>query len=472
MSTTAAAAKRAADPRRAVPIILGIFLFSLIVDNGFKFMTKAIQDDLALTAAQASLQATLAGLVIGIGAVVYAALADSVSMKKLLYLCVGLIAVGGVVGFVFSGSYAMVVVARLIQTTGLAAGETLYVIYVTKYLPASQQKTYLGFSTAAFQASTLFGAVASGFVATYVSWTAMFIIPVMMLASIPVVKRTVPPTKATSSHFDVLGLFIIAAMVTGVLLFLQNFNAIYLLVVAGAVAVFVWHIRAHEGALVRPEFFRNKRFSCIIALVFVIYSVQLGYIILVPYIGEGVYGLTTEKASLLLAPGYACAIVVGCASGWVGRHLSSRLTIFLALFGVVAALSIAAVAIELGQWALVVSIVFFPSSFALFYAPLLATAIRDIPREKTGIAIGFYNLTINVAVPIGIAYTAKLIDLKPRALAWASMSHTESGEIYSTILWVLAAIALVGTLGYMVADARLRRGEAREVAATTNAGVA
>ena len=455
-------ASRGLDPRKAVPIILGIFFFSLIIDNGFKFMTKAIQDDLHLTAAQASLQATLAGLVIGIGAVVYAALADSVSMRKLLYACVTLIAIGGVLGFLFHGSFVMVVVARLVQTTGLAAGETLYVIYVTKYIPAKQQKTYLGFSTAAFQASTLFGAVASGFIATYVSWTAMFIIPVIMLLSIPLVKRRVPVAEATTSHFDALGLFIIAVTVTGILLFLQAFNWAYMIVVVAGIVAFIWHIRAHEGALVRPEFFKNKRFSVIIALVFVIYSVQLGYVILEPYIAANVYHLTIDKASLLLIPGYVCAIIVGCSSGWVGRHLSSRLTIFVGLMGIIVALVIAAVFMQLGRGAMIVSAIFFPSSFALIYAPLLATAIRDIPAEKTGIAIGFYNLTINVAVPVCIAYTAKLIDLKPMAFAWASLSHTEAARSSSTILWILAIIVAVGAAGYMAAASKLHAAEVTE----------
>lgn len=438
-------ASRGLDPRKAVPIILGIFFFSLIIDNGFKFMTKAIQDDLHLTAAQASLQATLAGLVIGIGAVVYAALADSVSMRKLLYACVTLIAIGGVLGFLFHGSFVMVVVARLVQTTGLAAGETLYVIYVTKYIPAKQQKTYLGFSTAAFQASTLFGAVASGFIATYVSWTAMFIIPVIMLLSIPIVKRRVPVAEATTSHFDALGLFIIAVTVTGILLFLQAFNWAYMIVVVAGIVAFIWHIRAHEGALV-----------------FVIYSVQLGYVILEPYIAANVYHLTIDKASLLLIPGYVCAIIVGCSSGWVGRHLSSRLTIFVGLMGIIVALVIAAVFMQLGRGAMIVSAIFFPSSFALIYAPLLATAIRDIPAEKTGIAIGFYNLTINVAVPVGIAYTAKLIDLKPMAFAWASLSHTEAARSSSTILWILAIIVAVGAAGYMAAASKLHAAEVTE----------
>lgn len=459
MATSPSAPARTRGPKAAVPVVLGIFLFSLIIDNGFKFMTKAIGDDLALTASQASLQATLAGLVIGIGAVVYAALADSVSMRKLLYVCVGLIAVGGIVGFCFSSSYTMVIIARLIQTTGLAAGETLYVIYVTKYLPAKDQKTYLGFSTAAFQASTLFGAVASGYVATYVSWTAMFLIPVVMLATIPIVKRTVPHTEATSSHVDLLGLFFIAVVATALMLFLQAFNWLWLVVSLVGVAAFIWHICAHENALVRPEFFMNKRFSCIIVLVFIVYSVQLGYITLFPYVAADMYGYEIDKASLLLAPGYACAIVVGVLSGQIGRVLNSRLTILLALLGVIAALVIAAAGIGWGSWVLIVSVVFFPSSYALFYAPLLATAIRDIPAEKTGIAIGFYNLTINVAIPIGIAYTAKLNDLKPTFLSWAVSADTPVGAGYGTILWVLALIVAVGTTGYMIADAKLYRSE-------------
>ena len=64
------------DPKAAVPVILFTFVFCLVIDNGFKFMTKPIAEDLGLSLTTASLQATLAGIVIGIGAVVYAALAD------------------------------------------------------------------------------------------------------------------------------------------------------------------------------------------------------------------------------------------------------------------------------------------------------------------------------------------------------------------------------------------------------------
>ena len=91
------------DPKAAVPVILFTFVFCLVIDNGFKFMTKPIAEDLGLSLTTASLQATLAGIVIGIGAVVYAALADSISMRKLLVAGIAMIALGSAIGFAFQG---------------------------------------------------------------------------------------------------------------------------------------------------------------------------------------------------------------------------------------------------------------------------------------------------------------------------------------------------------------------------------
>ena len=71
----------AVNPKAAVPVLLFAFVFCLIVDNGFKTMTMPIAEGLGISDNTASLQASLAGVVIGIGAVVYAALADSISSR-------------------------------------------------------------------------------------------------------------------------------------------------------------------------------------------------------------------------------------------------------------------------------------------------------------------------------------------------------------------------------------------------------
>ena len=221
------------NPKAAVPVILFTFVFCLVIDNGFKFMTKPIAEDLGLSLTTASLQATLAGIVIGIGAVVYAALADSISMRKLLVAGIAMIALGSAIGFAFQG--ALLIAAALI-------------------LPAL-------------------------------------------------------------------------------------------------------------------------------------------------FVGQSV------------------AVIV-------------------------------------------ISMLLFPSGFALIYAPLVATAVGDIPPEKSGVAIGFYNLVINIAVPVGIAYTAKLVDLGPTFLSGLSPAANGAEAVVATVLWILAGIVLVGLAIWLVADGVLSRREA------------
>lgn len=72
-------------------MLLFTFVFSLIVDNGFKTMTGPMADGLNIDPNVASLQASLAGIIIGIGAVVYAALADAISIRKLTLIGIGLV---------------------------------------------------------------------------------------------------------------------------------------------------------------------------------------------------------------------------------------------------------------------------------------------------------------------------------------------------------------------------------------------
>lgn len=236
---------------------------------------------------------------------VYAALADSISMRKLLVAGIAMSALGSAIGFAFQGVWELVLVGRIIQTCGLAAAETLYVIYVTKYLSKADQKTYLGFSTSAFQGALLIGTLTSGIMATYVSWTAMFLASLLIAA-----------------------------------------------------------------ALILPALF----------------------------VGQSV------------------AVIV-------------------------------------------ISMLLFPSGFALIYAPLVATAVGDIPPEKSGVAIGFYNLVINIAVPVGIAYTAKLVDLGPTFLSGLSQTVNGAEAVVATVLWILAGIVLVGLAIWLVADGVLSHRE-------------
>lgn len=444
---------RDVNPKAAVPIMLTAFVLCLMIDNGFKFMTSPIAHDLHLSENTASLQASLAGIVIGIGAMVYAALADSVSIRTLLIIGMALVGVGSLIGFLFHGVWPMVLTGRLIQTSGLACAETLYVIYVTKHLPEKDQKTYLGFSTSAFQLAMLLGVLTSGVVATYISWTAMFLVALILVLTIPVIVRTVPAEETTQAHVDVLGLFLIAVFSSSLIIFVGNFAWLPAVVALVGIALFIWHIHAHGETIVQPEFFHNGRYVTTLLVVLVVYSTQLGLsAVVIPGAVQYVHHQTLATASFLIVPGYAVGAIVGALSGQIGRRLTSRRAILTALGLILVALVLTACLISQNTWVLVIAMMLFSAGFAMMYAPLVNTAIADIPAQKTGIAIGFYNLTINLAIPLGIAYSSKLADSRIHLLGGTGVAAT-----YSSILWILAIIAAAGIAIFLIADHRLGR---------------
>ena len=118
--------------------------------------------------------------------------------------------------------------------------------------------------------------------------------------------------------------------------------------------------------------------------------------------------------------------IIGGLSGKTAKVLSSKQSITFAMLGITVSLLLPAFFVEGSLIVFVISMMLFSGSFAFMYAPMLDTCINTIPKEKAGTAIGFYNLILNVAVSIGITYTAAMIDTMQ----------------FSQILFILAFIAI------------------------------
>ena len=399
--------------KKAVPILLFLFVFSLVIDNSFKLISVAIADDLNISVTTVSWQATLAGLVIGIGAVVYASLSDAISIRTLFIYGVILIIIGSIIGYIFQHQFALLLVGRIIQTAGLAAAETLYVIYVAKYLSKEDQKTYLGLSTSSYSLSLVIGTLSGGFISTYLHWTNMFLIALIVVFTLPFLFKLLPKENNTNkAHLDFVALY----------------------------------IKNAQRPLVNKSFFQNKRYASFLFIVFVMYAIQLGYIFTFPFIMEQIYHLQLDTTSLLLVPGYIVAVIVGALSGKIGEYLNSKQAIITAIILIALSLILPAFAVGNHISIFVISMIFFAGSFALMYAPLLNEAIKTIDLNMTGVAIGFYNLIINVAVSVGIAIAAALIDFK--ALNFPGNDALSSH--FGIILIILGLMSIVGLVLFVI----------------------
>ncbi|CAH2716737.1 Riboflavin transporter RibZ [Neobacillus rhizosphaerae] len=428
--------------KKAVPVTLLLFLLCLVIDNSFKIISVDMAKDFHISATTVSWQATLAGLVIGIGAVVYATLADSISIRKLFSFGIILICVGSIMGYIFQHSFLLVVISRIIQTAGLASAETLYVIFVTKHLPANEQKKFLGLSTSSFALSQLIGALTGGYVSTYFHWTTLFLLSLVTLFTLPFILKYLPKEEGKNSNVDVLGLFLVGAISASLLLYISDFNWMYLLLFIVAIALFLAYISKNSKAFIGISFFQNKQFISLLGVAFIIYSVQLAYIFLFPFLLEKIYGLQLDTISLLLIPGYIAATIVGALSGKVAKVMGSKQCITIAMSSIIISLLLGGFFIQTSVVVFVISMILFSSSFAFMYAPLLDSCISTIEKEKTGTAIGFYNLTLNVAMSIGIAYTAAMMDHSAMRENFLGIISNSDASMYSNILFILVLITL------------------------------
>ncbi len=69
------------------------------------------------------------------------------------------------------------------------------------------QKTYLGLSTSSYSLSLVIGTLSGGFISTYLHWTNMFLIALIVDITLPFLFKLLPKENNTNkAHLDFVGL--------------------------------------------------------------------------------------------------------------------------------------------------------------------------------------------------------------------------------------------------------------------------
>src|SRR5699024_5502596 len=96
------------------------------------------------------------------------------------------------------------------------------------------------------------------------------------------VIKYVPKEEQQKGYIDVIGLFLIGVTAAALMMYVSNFNWLYLLGFIVALVVFLLYIAKAKKAFIHISFFQNKHFISIMFVAFIIYSVQLAYIFMFP----------------------------------------------------------------------------------------------------------------------------------------------------------------------------------------------
>lgn len=371
-----------------------------------------------------------------------------------------------------SGSIAMLITARAVQGVGAAMLTPQTMAVITRIFPAERRGQAMALWGATAGVATLVGPILGGALVG-IGWEWIFFINVPVGVVALVLNWRLVPVLPTHEHtFDWLGVVLSAVGMFCLVFGLQDgehrhWDAVtWLLIVGGLVvlALFVWwEARNTKEPLVPLSIFGDRNFSvanvAITSMGFA--ATSMGFPLML--YAQLVRGDSAFKASLLMVPMAIISLIMAPIVGRFTDKVHPR-----ALTGLGFALSSIAiflVAVPMtptsDAWEILAPMGLLGLGMSMVWAPLAATATRNLPMHLAGAGAGVYNATRLVGSVIGSAGIAVLMDSRLTANGLSTGSGTSMGgalppqyhDPFSTAMsqaMLLPAIALaigfVGTL--------------------------
>ncbi|MGO9510540.1 MAG: MFS transporter [Mycobacterium sp.] len=314
-----------------------------------------------------------------------------------------------------SGSAGTLITARAVQGVGagLLTPQTLSTI--TRIFPAERRGTAMSMWGATAGVASLVGPLAGGALVDSLGWEWIFFVnvPVGMIG-VALAIWLVPVLPTQMHHFDWVGVVLSGAGMFLIVFGLQQGQAahwqpwIWAVIVAGVgfMSTFVyWQAVNTREPLIPLNIFRDRNFSLCNAGVTVTAFSTTAMMLPLTFYAQTVCGLSPTRSALLIAP---MAIAGGVLAPLVGMIVDRTHPLPVLGFGFsMLSIGMTWLSFEMGPdtpiWRLVLAFSMIGVGMAFVWAPLTATATRNLPGHQAGAGSGVYNTTRQLGAVLGSA---------------------------------------------------------------------
>lgn len=319
------------------------------------------------------------------------------------------------------------VVARVVQGLGASMITPQTMAIITRIFPADRRGQAMALWGATAGVAMLVGPLLGGLLVDALSWEWIFFINIPVgIVGIALAVRNVPRLPTHRHRFDWLGV-----VLSGVGMFLlvfgiqeghqydwgtvTGFVTVPLLIGGGLVvlvAFVVWQALNRQEPLVPLRLFRDRNYSLAnIAISTISFTfTALGFPLML--YAQLVRGYSPTESALLMVPMALLSIVLAPPVGRLTdrvhpRHLTGTgfATVAVSLLWLSAA-----VRPDAAVWELALPMALMGAGSAAIWAPLTATATRNLPLELAGAGSGVYNANRQVGAVLGSAAIALFMD--------------------------------------------------------------
>lgn len=319
------------------------------------------------------------------------------------------------------------IIARVFQGLGASMLTPQTMAIITRIFPAARRGRAMALWGATSGVAILVGPILGGILVDQLGWAWIFFINVPVGVIGFVLAWRLVPTLATHSHrFDWWGVGL-----SGLGMFLLVFGiqeghqyhwgsiagpiTVWGLIIAGLVVLglfLLWQVRNRNEPLVPLHLFSDRNFSLAnVGITTMGFAITAFAFPLMLY-AQLVRGLSPIQAALLLVPMAVMTILLANRVGGLTDRVHPR---FITMFGfVVTIAAMGWLAREMtptsATWQILLPMGVFGVGNAFIWAPLSATATRNLPLHQAGAGAGVYNATRQVGAVLGSAAIALLMD--------------------------------------------------------------
>ncbi len=388
---------------------------------------------------------------------------------RTLYFAAALFSfVGSLIG-IFASSFALLMVARLIQAVGSGIFIPLMMNTILVVTPKNKLGTFLSIGSCMITFGPALAPVVCGAVVTAFGWHSIFVVPtvamvVLAIVAVPSVKNM----ENQEAHLDVSSVVLSAVFLMSlsfglVMLTLDTLvAAISLVVMAVSVALFILRQLRCENPLIDLTPMKSIAFWPSIILTTIAMMGSFSCSVLLPMYLEGATGLTAFMAGLtILIPvlGNAATSLLG------GRIMDSRgewplLPVGYAVVACgFAVLSFLAPTLSLPG--MLVGAFLVMSGTGLIFSPSQSAGFKTLTPEQNPFGVALSTTFVQIAACIAPSlYTGILTSGQMGSLAAGASPQVALANGFSSAMMVAMFVAAAGSLiGFAYARAAVRRRE-------------
>jgi EmrB/QacA subfamily drug resistance transporter len=361
-----------------------------------------------------------------------------------------------------SGSFAMLVAARIVQAFGASITMALSQGLVTIIFPASSRGKALGIIGASVAIGSLTGPSLGGLLVQLAGWRSIFYINIPFglagtILTLALMKDTVRK-PAVKKAFDIKGsvLFILFMLLLFIgLLSMQSGDLPPGLVgamIGAALLLFVLFVlfeRRQNHPLLEISLFRQRFFSLSLASAFIAFLAMFSYIFFMPFYLQTVLGISILKAGLAMSAYPLTTGILAPISGWLSDRAPRIPLTVIGLGCTTTALGLLATVGTATPIAFVILlIVLMGIGGAFFQSPNTSAIMGSVARDKLGVAGSINALFRNLGMVSGTTLSVTLFMFATHAgignISGSKIEPAVFMQGFSVVMACAAGLSLAG----------------------------